>query len=406
MIEKTTFQRSLAVHPLLQIVVLDTLTDKERSRYFEVTAQILRWGFPNDWQEEQGHRLTTWPNVESCVAHVMHLFGLQQTNHISVFGHVPSDLYLQCSWYVECILSHRNSTYEYRFLYEHENYRSAITLTTFILDNASDRTTSTYARAFDLVGLIHLTLACSNKALSLFEKGLKIWRSNLPPRDPLIAYSLNNLALAYTEMNDLKSARTAHDEAISIRLESAPHRIGNSYINLASLLLRMEKPDEAENTLAKCPSLKDFTDGTFLATDNPRFSGSIMLLSRIRRAQGRHDVALGLASKALELCRLLVDSKCKICILLYDVASLLQAQSDLEAARGCLLEVITTANVLPGHLARAKWRLSGVEKALGRDSEASLLQAQARGLRDMVRPDLKDQDNDEAFESLCPWMLW
>ncbi|CAP73125.1 uncharacterized protein PODANS_2_5400 [Podospora anserina S mat+] len=68
---------------------------------------------------------------------------------------------------------------------------------------------------------------------------------------------------------------------------------------MSSLLLRMGRPDEAEEMLARCPSLKDFTDETFLSTGNPRFSGDMVLLSRIRLAQGRTSEALRLASKAL-----------------------------------------------------------------------------------------------------------
>lgn len=68
---------------------------------------------------------------------------------------------------------------------------------------------------------------------------------------------------------------------------------------MASTLLRMGKPDGAEEMLARCPSLKDFDDETFLSTGNPRFSGDMVLLSRIRAKQGRLDDAVRLSSKAL-----------------------------------------------------------------------------------------------------------
>lgn len=54
----------------------------------------------------------------------------------------------------------------------------------------------------------------------------------------------------------------------------------------------MGKPDDAEEMLKKCPSLKDFTDETFLGTGNPRFSGDMVLLSRIRLQQGQLDALL------------------------------------------------------------------------------------------------------------------
>jgi hypothetical protein len=38
-------------------------------------------------------------------------------------------------------------------------------------------------------------------------------------------------------------------------------------------LLRMGKPDEAEAMLKQCPSIKSFSDQSFLDSKDPRFSG-------------------------------------------------------------------------------------------------------------------------------------
>src|SRR5205085_10708693 len=135
--------------------------------------------------------------------------------------------------------------------------------------------------------------------LDIFTEVLKIRESALGPDDAFIASSLNNIAIAYTEMNDLDQAHSYHNKAIDIRLRTKSDRIGNSYSNMASTLLRMGKFNEAEEMLRRCPALKDFTDETFLNTGNPRFSGDMVLLARIRYLQGRPDDALRLASKAL-----------------------------------------------------------------------------------------------------------
>ncbi len=101
-----------------------------------------------------------------------------------------------------------------------------------------------------------------------------------------MALSFNNVALAYTEMDELEEAHKIHERAIQIRIDLESDRIGNSYSNMSSLLLRMGRPDEAEEMLKRCPSLKDFTDDAFLRTGNPSFSDDVVLLSRIRRQQG------------------------------------------------------------------------------------------------------------------------
>ena len=125
----------------------------------------------------------------------------------------------------------------------------------------------------DLLGLLHLDNAQATKAMTQFQEALRIRQNLLGPDDAFIASSLNNIGIAYTEMNNLTQAFAFHQRAIDIRLRTNSDRIGNSYSNMASTLLRMGKADEAEEMLARCPSLKDFNDETFLKSGNPRFSG-------------------------------------------------------------------------------------------------------------------------------------
>jgi tetratricopeptide (TPR) repeat protein len=195
-----------------------------------------------------------------------------------------------------------------------------------------DTTTLAYASAIDLGGLIDLDLTEGARALPFFQLALEIRKARLGPEDPFIAYSFNNIALAYTEMGELQLAFAAHEEAIRLRLKANSDRIGNSYSNMSSLLLRLGQPDKAEEMLARCPSLQGFTDESFLKTGNPRFSGDMVLLSRIRRAQGRPTEALRLASKALAFRRSLLGNGLKTCDSQYDVASMLLDDGHVSSA--------------------------------------------------------------------------
>ncbi len=132
-----------------------------------------------------------------------------------------------------------------------------------------DKESLAYASAIDLDGLIDLDMVRPAKALVPFELALKIREKKLCSNDAFIAFSLNNVALAYTELDDLDKAHEIHEKAIAIRLANNSDRIGNSYSNMSSLLLRMGRPGEAEEMLKRCPSLEDFTDDTFLSTGNP-----------------------------------------------------------------------------------------------------------------------------------------
>jgi len=219
-----------------------------------------------------------------------------------------------------------------RYLYEREVYEIAKSMVKAAIQTFQDQTTLAFASAIDLSGLIDLDMNEPEEALVPFRQALEIRKQRLGTKDPLIASSLNNIALSYTEMGKLSEAYTTHEEAIRIRLDNQSDRIGNSYSNMSSLLLRMGRPDEAEEMLKRCPSLSDFTDETFLKTGNPRFSGDMVLLSRIRLQQGRMDEAMRLASKALNFRQKLLGNRLKVCDSLYDVASLMEKQGKSASA--------------------------------------------------------------------------
>ena len=141
------------------------------------------------------------------------------------------------------------------------------------LETLEEKDSLMYASATMLHGLIELDTNNVQKALESFLLAFSIRQPLMDPNDAFVASSLNALSIAYTELGDFDKAIETGQRAIDIRLRTKSDRIGNSYSNMASLLMRMGKADEAEEMLKRCPSLKDFTDETFLQTGNPRFSG-------------------------------------------------------------------------------------------------------------------------------------
>ena len=141
------------------------------------------------------------------------------------------------------------------------------------LEIDGERGNLNFASISTLRGLIELDIQNIESALEHFMMALKIRESFLDPDDALIASSLNAISLAYTELCELDKAVAAGEKAIGIRLRTRSDRIGNSYSNMASTLLRLGKADEAEEMLKKCLSLKDLNDDTFLRSGNPRFAG-------------------------------------------------------------------------------------------------------------------------------------
>lgn len=160
-----------------------------------------------------------------------------------------------------------------RYLYEKENYSVVRKHLELALRFFSNTNTLSYASAIELQGLIHLDLGRATNALGEFQETYKIRTGIHPMGDALLAASLVNIGLAFTELGRLEEAQRALQRSINIRLQHNSDRIGNSYSNMASLLLRMGQADEAEEMLRRCPALYNFTDETFIKTGNPRFSG-------------------------------------------------------------------------------------------------------------------------------------
>ncbi|KJZ74929.1 hypothetical protein HIM_05660 [Hirsutella minnesotensis 3608] len=385
----------LSIHRLVQSAVQKRLSESESIKCFDAVVHMLCWGFPDHSSTDIGHQITAWTRCEKCLPHVNHLVQLAKYQ-----GKAPGDrqkyanLLLRCSWY----------------LYESEMYIVANGMVEQAISTFEDNTSLEYASAIDLSGLIDMDLARSAKALESFTRALDMRKARLGPEDPFIAYSLNNVALAHTEMGELELAYTAHQEAIRLRLKANSDRIGNSYSNMSSLLLRMGHPDKAEEMLARCPSLKDFTDETFLSTGNPRFSGDMVLLSRIRLAQGRSSDALRLASKALAFRRKLLGNRLKTCDSQYDVASMLLKEGHVSSAIQLLEEAVGISETFvegEGQRARALYKLTEVYANRGMQAESINCREKALTLRAALRPELKDAPFEEAeFSKLCLWMLW
>ncbi|XXH00199.1 Protein ssh4 [Hypoxylon texense] len=395
LINKTMEQPVVTMHRLIQSAAFRRLPALDRPRYFDVAIHLLSRGFPDTWSKDVGHQISAWKKCEKCLPHIDHIAKLCKKHNIRPTNlQQYAELLLRCSWY----------------LYERETYDVARSLVDAAVRTFEDKSTLAYASAIDLAGLIDLDLCHPSLALTPFKEALEIRKTRLGPDDPFIAFSLNNIALAHTELGDLEEAYATHQQAIDIRLRSSSDRIGNSYSNMASLLLRMGRPDDAEEMLGRCPSLKDFTDETFLRTGNPRFSGDMVLLSRIRLGQGRVGDALRLASRALAFRQQLLGNRLKTCDSLYDVARILHLQGHAASAIKLLKQLVDISESLnegEGQLARALYKLSVLYAEKGALPESEACKSRAVEIRGRLRPEDKDAPfKEESFSKLTLWMLW
>jgi tetratricopeptide (TPR) repeat protein len=281
LIDRSPETESLSIHRLIQKAVIRQLSKQEREKYFGYALALLRTIFPTSWRHGPGgdysYVYSAWETCEKCLPHVAFLasqyqaFKLQ-TRDLNDF----TDLLTRCAWWVSRISTLQTMLTIIRYLYEAERYVEAEGMVSLALQSITEKESLDYARLINLLGLLHLDMNRPTDALECFTRGLKIRETILDPDAALLTSSYSNLGLAYTELADFENALEYSNKALGIRLRTDSDKVGNSYSNISSCLLRMGKPDEAEDTLAKCPSLKDMKDEAFLRTTNPRFSRSVL----------------------------------------------------------------------------------------------------------------------------------
>ena len=397
LIERSGEDSCLKLHRLIQTAIRRKLSDQEKVKCFDSVILLISKAFPNTWNIVTSHQFSAWSQYERCLSHTVFLIGLSQSGYVQTGDpRAFSELIFRICWH----------------LYEREQYEEARKYTQYGFELLNETNTLLCASAQTLQGLIELDMLNVDSALKLFLVGLRIREEHLEPDHELIASSLNAISVAYTELGDIKNAFETGNRAIGIRERTTSDRVGNSYSNMASTLLKMGKADEAEEMLKRCPSLKDFVDETFLKTGNPRFSGDMVLLGRIRTAQRRLEDALRLLSKAVTFRRQVLGNGLKTCDALFHAATVARLQGSLPLAASFFEDSVAIAEDLSGsmssgYLARSTFHLAQVLATMEEKSRAARYQAQAEAALAKAGPKLKaDLGEAAAYEAAVHWMLW
>ena len=220
-------------------------------------------------------------------------------------------------------------------MYETEYYeesQSLLQVCLQALERKGDTNSSRYAQAHNVMGLVQVDLRENTKALENLKKALEIRESTLPPTDWGIGVSISNVGLAYTEQGDLPQAMTYLQRSLDFRKAINCRMVDNSYANIASCLLRMGKPREAEAMYTSVPDVRDLTDEQLLRESLPRYASGMQLLSMVRQAEGQLDEALDFASKVLQFRRQKFGARFKTCDSLCHVAKLMVLTKKSRAA--------------------------------------------------------------------------
>ncbi|KAJ5326461.1 Tetratricopeptide-like helical [Penicillium brevicompactum] len=382
----------------VQNAVMSRLTEADKMLYIDCAIQILSSSFPNSWMErtdQQGFGWKSWQTVNAVLPHVNHLVELAKE---CPFNLPNMELFAE--------LIFRTGTY----LWEREQPTKARCLFDYGLSLPIDRCTANYAHAWRLLGHIALDLAQPESALGAYQKALKI-RLELEENSPPIAEVYESIACSYTEMGKVTEAFEYLSKAEAIHNAHNPLHMARTHAIYAMTYLRAGRPGEALEALEKYWLLQNLTEEQIINSEYPKHSGDIVLLARIKYAQGLPSEAQQLASKTVSIRRdLYGDHSPRVADSMFLVTQLLEGADEHALAAKMLRQIVDLSrgvSEMQGHLARSLWFLGKLERRLGDIDSAERLQAEAfneRNKLDGIGP--LSENVDECFTSLVSWMLW
>ncbi|MCJ1272712.1 hypothetical protein MMC21_000499 [Puttea exsequens] len=257
----------------------------------------------------------------------------------------------------------------YRYLWEREQLTTARSFLEFGLSLDVDREDEVCNPAVRLLGHIALDMAQPKAALEAYNETLAARLKLISPGNPAIADVYDSIACALTEMGDTVQAFDILNKAISIHKAVDPSRMARTDAILAMTHLRSGFADQALDAITDCWRLQNMTEDQLEKSRYPKHSGDIILLSRIRYAQGDWDSALELASKSITIRKGILGAKGpRVADSMYHVSKMLAEQEKVASAIKLLKEIIEMSQGLiemKGHLARALWTLAGFETEIG-----------------------------------------
>ena len=302
-----------------------------------------------------------------------------------------------------------SSTYSY--LWEREQPTMARSFFDYGLSLDVDREDETCNSAVRLLGHIALDVAQPKAALRAYNETLSARLKLVPSDDPAIADVYDSIACALTEIGETGQAFKTLDKAVEIHKAKNPDRMARTDAILAMTYLRARSPDRALEAIKDCWRLQDMTEDQLEKSRYPKHSGDIVLLSRIRYAQGDRESALELASKSITIRNGIFGAKGpRVADSMFLVAKMLADEGKTASAMRLLRDIVEMSQgmvEMRGHRARAMWTLARLESEYGDADEVEKLRQEARDIRNGIElRETEDVDTDEDFAKLVGYMLW
>lgn len=367
--------------------------------YLDFAIQMLCCAFPNTWNERdnpQYHKWEAWEACDAILPHVSWLVGLTEVHKLKATN---PELFAELAFRIGA------------YLWEKEQPMAAKTFFEFGLKLNISPSTRNYAQAHHYLGHIALDMARPNAALSAYQKVLNVRQGFEEPSSALIAEAYESIATSLTEQGKVAQAFQYLAKAADIHRVHSPLQMHRTHSIYAMAHLRNGQPEKALLSLQRCWKLQNLTEEQVMASKYPKHSGDIVLLSRIKYAQGLKKDARQLASQAISIRRgIFGDKGLRVADSMFIAARMLETDGEDGLAMKLLRTVVEMSRdmtEMQGHLARSLWFLANLERKAGNHTDAVILAAEAKDIRDKVKGrEGSNADTDGAFMSLVGWMLW
>ncbi|KAK4043575.1 P-loop containing nucleoside triphosphate hydrolase protein [Parachaetomium inaequale] len=371
------------------------------SKTLSTHFQILSSNFPSTWKEggaHQGHGWASWAACGKVIPHVARLMDLFAEHEISLATTV--------AW---AELLFRAGAY----LWEKEQPSQAKSFVESGLGVGENLAAAVRAQARRLLGNIFMDLARPRAALAEYERALALREALDGPDSPAVANVCDSIACAYTELDDVDQAFEYLKRATRIHNALDRSNMSRTLAIRAMTCLRAGVPDDALAALRECWRLQGMTQEQIEASECPKHSGDILLLVRILLSQGKRDDAFALVERVPPMRAAAYGEDPggpRLWDTFFFVARIHDENGEAERAVRTWKDLVDACDKTPElkpHLARALWFYANAAAKTGADRVAVEARKKGWGVRSAIEErEWPDEETDESYMRLVPWMLW
>lgn len=228
-----------------------------------------------------------------------------------------------------------------------------------------------------------------------------------------IAQVLDSIACSMTEIGDWEKALEQLHKAESISLARQNRKSSRTEFIYSMTYLKANQLDKALDRLHNCWMLQGKTQEEIAQSQYPKHPGDIVLLGRIRYAEGTDEArkeGLQLVSQSISLRRGIFGAKGpRVADSIFHVSLMMAGQNEYNIAAKMLSEVVDMSRGMEEmqcQLTRALWFLGSFEDELSNPEGARKYRDEAKRERlKLTDREVPDEDTDAGFLGLVTWML-